>query len=107
MSGEVRSLLALGAASLLWSATPLAHAEAQDDVRFGTVHFQTSCNDLAQRRFDRAMRYEHSFWYREAQQIFEEALAAEKTPLVRFARSPHPHLPDAARERVYGASLGH
>ena len=39
---------------------------AQDDTdqKFGTVHFATSCNETAQRRFDRAMRYQHSFWYK-------------------------------------------
>jgi hypothetical protein len=51
MRGQVRSLLVLGAASLLWSTTFVARAEAQDDARFGTVHFQTSCNEVAQRRF--------------------------------------------------------
>src|SRR3954465_9475279 len=59
MAGKARNLLALGAAALLCSATPVIAAETNDDVRFGTVHFQTSCNDVAQRRFDRAMRYEH------------------------------------------------
>ena len=34
------------------------------DQQFGTVHFATSCNETAQRRFDRAMRYQHSFWYK-------------------------------------------
>jgi len=28
----------------------------------GTFHFDTSCNETAQRRFDRGMRYQHSFW---------------------------------------------
>ena len=37
--------------------------QAETDQRFGTVHFATSCNETAQRRFDRAMRYQHSFWY--------------------------------------------
>ena len=32
---------------------------------------------MAQRRFDRAMRYQHSFWYRESKEIFEEALKAD------------------------------
>jgi hypothetical protein len=41
-------------------------AQEETDQRLGTVHFQTSCNDVAQRRFDRAMRYQHSFWYRQA-----------------------------------------
>ena len=35
---------------------------AQDttDQQLGSVNFQTSCNETAQRRFDRAMRYQHS-----------------------------------------------
>jgi tetratricopeptide (TPR) repeat protein len=43
----------------------------------GTVHFETSCNEVAQRRFDRAMRYQHSFWYRESKELFEEVLKAD------------------------------
>jgi tetratricopeptide (TPR) repeat protein len=34
---------------------------------------------VAQRRFDRAMRYQHSFWYLAAQEIFGEALKADPT----------------------------
>jgi tetratricopeptide (TPR) repeat protein len=51
--------------------------QAETDQRFGTVHFETSCNDVAQRRFDRAMRYQHSFWYRESKELFEEVLKAD------------------------------
>jgi len=43
----------------------------------GTVHFATSCNDTAQRRFDRAMRYQHSFWYTESKDVYEEAIKAD------------------------------
>jgi len=39
--------------------------QEESDQRLGTVHFETSCNEAAQQRFDRAMRYHHSFWYRE------------------------------------------
>ena len=57
---------------------PTPFAMAQDaEQRLGTVHFATSCNELAQRRFDRAMRYQHSFWYRQAKDIFEDALKAD------------------------------
>ena len=45
------------------SAAPPAFGQEETDQRFGTVHFATSCNETAQRRFDRAMRYQHSFWY--------------------------------------------
>ena len=70
------TLAAIGAVAL-WSSVAPAFAEDRDDAQFGAVHFQTSCNDVAQRRFDRAMRYQHSFWYRESKQIFEEVLAAD------------------------------
>ena len=37
-----------------------ASGQEEADQRFGTVHFPTSCNETAQRRFDRGMRYQHS-----------------------------------------------
>jgi len=45
--------------------------------QLGKVHFAVSCNEIAQRRFDRAIRYQHSFWYRESKEIFEEVLKAD------------------------------
>src|SRR5947207_3588749 len=51
--------------------------QEESDQRLGTVHFETSCNEAAQRRFDRAMRYQHSYWYNAAKEIFEEALKAD------------------------------
>ena len=47
------------------------------DQKLGKVHFETSCNETAQRRFDRAMRYQHSFWYTASKEIYEEALKAD------------------------------
>jgi Tfp pilus assembly protein PilF len=52
-------------------------AQETTDQKLGTVHFATSCNDTAQRRFDRAMRYQHSFWYAESRDIYQEALKAD------------------------------
>ena len=49
------------------------------DQQLGSVHFKTSCNEVAQRRFDRAMRYQHSYWYINAKEVFEEALKADPT----------------------------
>jgi tetratricopeptide (TPR) repeat protein len=54
-----------------------AKAQNSDDQRLGRVHFDTSCNETAQRRFDRAMRYQHSFWYKESHELFEETLKAD------------------------------
>src|SRR5712671_6601567 len=45
--------------------------------QFGSVHFATSCSETAQRRFDRGMRYQHSFWYQSSKEIFEDALKAD------------------------------
>src|ERR1700692_783942 len=54
-----------------------ANAEENADQKLGTVHFATSCNETAQRRFDRAMRYQHSFWYAESKEIYQEAIKAD------------------------------
>jgi tetratricopeptide (TPR) repeat protein len=56
-----------------------ATAQSEVDQKLGTVHFKISCNDVAQRRFDRAMRYQHSYWYLPAKEIFEEVLKADPT----------------------------
>ena len=56
---------AMAVAATVWiSSGTTASGQEESDQRFGTVHFATSCNETAQRRFDRAMRYQHSFWYR-------------------------------------------
>ena len=75
----IRSASAFAAASIaasIASSQPIFGQE-ETDQRLGTVHFETSCNDVAQRRFDRAMRYQHSFWYRESKELFEEVLKAD------------------------------
>ena len=54
-------------------------AQADVDQQLGTLNFKTSCNEVAQRRFDRGMRYQHSFWYTNAKEIFEEAIKADPT----------------------------
>src|SRR5947208_1506387 len=75
----IRSALAVAAASIAASLSfslPIFGQE-ETDQRLGTVHFDISCNEVAQRRFDRAMRYQHSFWYRESKDLFEEVLKAD------------------------------
>ncbi len=58
-------IAAVAAASLSQAPAALAQEVViAADEQFGQVHFTTSCNEQAQRRFDRAMRYQHSFWYR-------------------------------------------
>ena len=75
----IRSAFAVAAASIAASisfSSPIFGQE-ETDQRLGTVHFDISCNEVAQRRFDRAMRYQHSFWYRESKDLFEEVLKAD------------------------------
>src|SRR5712671_7365999 len=75
-----RTGLLAGAATLaLMSLGPTPVAAQDDAAQLGNLHFETSCNEVAQRRFDRGMRYQHSFWYNAAKEVFEEALKADPT----------------------------
>src|SRR5438067_10985261 len=91
--------VAIGAtfAAGLCAALP-ASGQEESDQRLGTVHFETSCNEVAQRRFDRAMRYQHSFWYRESKDLFEEVLKADPDCGIAYwgsalSRLNNPHAP--------------
>ena len=74
-----KSLLGVTVAALSLSASQPLFAQDDVDQQLGQVHFKTSCNDVAQRRFDRGMRYQHSFWYTNAKEVFEEAVKADPT----------------------------
>jgi hypothetical protein len=81
----IRSSLAVVAAATLTAAiVPPAAAQETAEQRLGTVHFETSCNETAQRRFDRAMRYQHSFWYSASKDIFEETLKADPSCAIAY-----------------------
>jgi hypothetical protein len=76
----IRSSFAVAIGATLaagFSAALPAFGQEETDQRFGTVHFATSCNETAQRRFDRGMRYQHSFWYQSSKEIFEDVLKAD------------------------------
>ena len=73
---EFLLVTALVAVTAFGTFTP-AIAQENTDQKLGTVHFATSCNETAQRRFDRAMRYQHSFWYAESKEIYQDALKAD------------------------------
>jgi hypothetical protein len=55
-----------------------------DDKALGTVHFATSCNAEAQKLFDRAMLYQHSFWYRASQREFQDALKVDPACAIAY-----------------------
>jgi hypothetical protein len=73
---EFRFASTLAAFAMIGTCSP-ALAQDEADQKFGKVHFATTCNEVAQRRFDRAMRYQHSFWYAESKDIYGEALKAD------------------------------
>src|SRR3954468_13027735 len=52
-------------------------ALGQSDDKLGTVNFETSCNPGAQKLFNQGMLYQHSFWYRASQKVFEDVLKAD------------------------------
>ena len=58
------------------SLTEPAHAQA-DDGKLGTVNFETSCKPEAKKLFNQGMLYQHSFWYRASQNVFEDVLKAD------------------------------
>src|SRR5262245_13361880 len=64
------------AAAIGFAVTQPAAAQANDQ-KLGKVHFETSCKPDAQKHFDRAMLYQHSFWYRASQMAFEDTLKAD------------------------------
>src|SRR2546429_2041959 len=82
----IRSALAVAAASIAASVSfsPPVLAQDETDQRFGSVHFKTSCNEVAQRRFDRAMRYQHSYWYINAKEVFDEVIEADPTCTIAY-----------------------
>jgi tetratricopeptide (TPR) repeat protein len=72
-------MLAVSLALPTWVFAQSALAQSDVDQQLGSVQFKTSCNEVAQRRFDRAMRYQHSYWYLPAKEVFEEVLKADPT----------------------------
>jgi tetratricopeptide (TPR) repeat protein len=104
-----RTSFATAIAMMATAAAAPGPALAQDDAeqQFGTVHFSTSCNETAQRRFDRGMRYQHSFWYRESKEIFEETLKADPDCAIAYwgialSLLFNPHVPPPKDNLVLG-----
>src|SRR3954467_14124353 len=96
------------ATALGFSLTQPALAQANDQ-KLGKVHFETSCNAEAQKHFDRAMLYQHSFWYRASQMAFEDALKADPECGIAhwgiaLSLLWNPHVPTPAKNLSEGAA---
>src|SRR5437660_6562363 len=107
-SSAMTALAATVAAGL--ASAPPAFAQDESDQRLGTVHFTTSCNETAKRRFDRGMRYQHSFWYRQAREIFEDVLKADPECGIAYwgialTLLNNPHAPPPAENLPLGLSV--
>ena len=86
--------------------------------QLGKVHFATTCTPEAQKLFDRAMLYQHSFWYRASKQAFEEVIKrdsncaiaywgiAQSLLLNPFSPPPAANLPEGAAAIEKARSIG-
>src|SRR5436190_20527482 len=84
-------------------------AFGHDDRKLGKVHFETSCKPEAQKHFDRAMLYQHSFWYRASQQAFEHVLQSDPECGIAYwgialSLLWNPHVPTPAKNLAEGAA---
>ena len=55
------------------------HQHAANGEKLGTVHFATSCNEIAQKEFDRAVALLHSFQFSRAIDGFNVVLGEDAT----------------------------
>ncbi len=103
----IKTFSAIAAVAGLWLVQP-AFGQS-DEKALGTVHFQTSCNPEAQKLFDRAMLYQHSFWYRASQREFQDALKADSECAIAYwgialSLLWNPHIAPPAKNLAEGAA---
>lgn len=96
------------AAAATLALSHLATGQSRES-NLGTVRFQTSCKPAAQALFNKAMLYQHSFWYRASQRTFEEV--AKTDPECTMAHWGtalsllwNPHVAPPAKNLVDGAA---
>ena len=100
--------IAFAAAAVFSLAQP---ASGQvDDSKLGKVHFETSCNPQAQKLFDRAMLYQHSFWYHASRKVFDDVLKADPECGIAYwgialSLLLNPHIAPPAKNLAEGAAI--
>ena len=100
---------ALAIAVTLSTGISLTHAQT-DAEKLGTVNFETSCKPEAQRLFNQGMLYQHSFWYRASQNVFEDVLKADPQCGIAYwgialSMLWNPHVPTPAKNLADGAAM--
>ena len=101
-----KSSIAISLTALALFAQP---ALAQNDSKLGKVNFETSCKPEAQKFFNQAMLYQHSFWYRASQKAFEDAIKADPECGiahwgVALSLLWNPHVPVTPKNLVEGSA---
>jgi tetratricopeptide (TPR) repeat protein len=101
------SIIAAAAAGLVLTQPAFGQT---DDTKLGKVNFETSCKPDAQKHFNRAMLYQHSFWYRASQQAFEDVLKADPECGIAYwgialSLLWNPHVPTPAKNLTDGAAM--
>src|SRR5436190_12474864 len=105
----MRSSFAIAAAAATGLVLTQPALGQSDDKKLGKVHFETSCTPAAQKHFDRAMLYQHSFWYRASQAVFEDVLKADPECAIAYwgialSLLGNPHVPTPAKNLAEGAA---
>src|SRR3954453_9491819 len=103
----IKSSIAIAAVTGLSLVNPALGQS--DDNKLGTVHFEISCHPEAQKLFDEGMLYQHSFWYRASQRMFEDALKADPECGIAYWGTAlsllwNPHVPAPAKNLAEGAA---
>lgn len=75
-------LAGVAGVALVWFGAASAHPRSGSDL--GEVEFKTSCNAEAQAKFNLAMAYQHSFWYRAATDTFSEVLKLDPSCVIAY-----------------------
>ena len=100
------AIAATAAVGLSFAQPALGQSDAN---QLGTVHFETSCKPEAQKLFDGGMLYQHSFWYRASQRVFEDVLKADPECGIAYwgvalSLLWNPHAPAPAKNLAEGAA---
>jgi hypothetical protein len=107
----MKTSIAVAAAAVAGlSLVQSALAQSDDNNKLGTVSFETSCKPEAQKLFNRGMLYQHSFWYRASQQVFEDVLKADPECGIAYwgialSLLWNPHTSPPAKNLAEGAAM--
>ncbi|NOJ41691.1 hypothetical protein [Bradyrhizobium australiense] len=106
MRNTLFAVVAVAAAGLSLAQPALG----QSDDKLGTVNFETSCKPEAHRLFNQGMLYQHSFWYRASQRVFEDALKADPECAIAYwgialSLLWNPHTSPPTKNLVEGAAM--